>query len=191
REFVLSVTPALSGTKVEIEFLGLTDKKGNKADPVVIAIPNDKIMLGNAKIIKEDLIALDFSAEVAPSAVLPEKYLINGEAPNEVSLQENRFEIHLHLPEAMILGDSVAVEIKSIAGKEGGENQGLKKVLFYDDGIEELYMLNPQLIQILHQYELDETTTEKDAFTIKDQDINLQPLVSQTHPKLLQLVLDK
>src|SRR5690606_29655005 len=86
---------------------------------------------------------------------------------------------------------SIEVEVKSITGKEGKENQGLKAMLFYDDGIEELYMMNAQLIQILHRSDLDKATTEKAVFTLKDQDLDLQPLVNQTDPKLLQLVLNK
>ena len=190
-EFSFTTHRAMTENKIKILLLGLEDLRGNKADTIIINIPNDKIDLGEASIIKEDMIQLTFSAEVDPANSLqPTNYLVNGQPPHEVILGENPYELLLHLQKPLTLDDSVGVEIKTIKSREGKENQGLVENLWYDDGIEDLYILNPQLIQILHTTALEKAQTEKTIFTLKDQEIQLKPLVNQTDQRMLQLILN-
>ncbi|MEX2592118.1 MAG: lamin tail domain-containing protein [Anditalea sp.] len=192
REFILTTSHPLKENTIQLLLVGVADLRGNKADSIFVEIPNEKITLGATTIVKEDLIQLVFSAEVDPaSAVHPDSYRVNGDLPLEVLLQERQFEILLQLPKVLSLGDSVLVEIKSIKSKEGKENQDLTDSLLYDDGIEDLYVVNSQLIQVVHKAALTKENSEQTIFSLRDQEIKIQPLVNQTDQRLLQLVLDK
>src|SRR5690606_23876145 len=50
---------------------------------------------------------------------------------------------------------------------------------------------NARLIQVLHDMELDKASTEEALFALKDQSIDIVPLVNQSNPKVLQLVLSE
>src|SRR5690606_12489482 len=116
---------------------------------------------------------------------------INGLPPQALIPGDQNFELFLALDKELILKDSVTLEIKSIKSKEGKENQGIVQKLYYDDGIQDLYFLNPQLVQVIHKSGLEKPQTGHKVFSLKDQDIKIQTLQHQTDPRLLQLVLDQ
>jgi hypothetical protein len=192
RELILTTRDLLKENIIQLVLIELVDLKGNKSDSIQIDIPNDKITLGSATLVQEDRIQLAFSAELDPAhAVHPDNYRVNNNLPQEVQIKETQFEILLQLSNNLSLGDSVRVEILSIQGKEGKVNQNLETTLFYDDGIEDLYLPNAQIIQVLHQTPLAEKDTGQANFSLRDQEMQIQVLVNQTDPKVLQLVLDQ
>src|SRR5690606_9431408 len=111
-------------------------------------------------------------------------------SPKAVSPGEHNFEILLTLENVLALGDSVTVEVLAIKSSAGKENIGIVDRLLYADGIQDLHILNPRLIHVLHKSALDKAEAEKAVFSLKDQDVNIQTLLHQTDPRLLQLVLD-
>lgn len=191
-EFLLTTLLPITQDQVHILILGLTDTKGNTADSISINLPNDKIYLGEATIIQENRIRLSFSAEIDPETALkPENYSVNNTPPLEVLAEEKKYEILLHLNNILTLKDSVTVEIKTIKSIGGKQNQGLLQKLWYDDGIQDLYAINSQLIQLIHDEELEKSSVEEAVFQLKDQEVNIRPLVNQTDPRVVQLILDQ
>lgn len=191
-EAILITEESLTGDSIRLLISGLTDLKGNRSDSLLVEIPNDKITLGEATIVREDQIHLIFSADVDPSTSLqPDHYRIMQDMPRLVTLGEVPFELFLHLNSELNQGDSLMVEVLSIKSKEGKTNQNIRAALFYDDGIAALFVVNGQLIHVLHHLDLDKNEVEQADFAFMDDGPRIQPLVNETDPKLLQLVLEQ
>jgi hypothetical protein len=81
----------------------LADLNGNQSETVTAEIQNENITLGAASIINETLLQLVFTKRTDPiSTVLLEKYLINGQIPEEVHVQDTQFEVLLSLSKPLL-----------------------------------------------------------------------------------------
>lgn len=191
-KFIISTSYELIENTIRVKFLELKDLNGNASDSVSITILNNKISIGKASVVNEDQIQLAYTAKVDPATgILPGNYVINGQHPKEVIIDDNEYEITLSLSKPLLLMDSVFVEINTIKSKHGKESHALIQILWYDDQIEDLFVINPQLIQALHKAALDKSSAEEAVFTFRDQTIQLQPIINQSDPRVLQLALSQ
>ena len=189
-ELLVSSPYELTENLILLTLQNLTDLNGNPAETINVNIQNDQVRLGAAYIIKEDLIRLVFTQRLDPSStLLPENYLINEQKPAEVSIQDNQFVIMLSPRAPLSLHDSVLIEINPLTSLDEKEGQKAVKQLWYDDQVEDLFVINPQLIQVVHTTALNKTGTESGLYQLKDQPTHLQPIINQSDPRLLQLAL--
>lgn len=189
-EFLITSTQEITTDLVRITIQSLADLNGNQSETVTAEIQNENITLGAASIINETLLQLVFTKRTDPiSTVLLEKYLINGQIPEEVHVQDTQFEVLLSLSKPLLLLDSVLVEIRSLKSIHGKESQDIVQRLWYDDQVEDLFVVNPQLIQILHKIELDKAFAESGVYYLQDESTELQPIINQSDLHVLQLAL--
>jgi hypothetical protein len=189
-ELLISSPYELTENLIRLSLQSLMDLNGNSSHTINVDIPNDQVKLGAASIIKEDLILLAFTQKVDPSQMLlPDKYLVNGQTPAEATLEDNQFEVRLSLEAPLPLLDSALIEIHPLQSLDGKEGQRIAKQLWYDDQVENLFAINPQLIQVVHATALDKAATESGVYQLMDQTTHLLPIINQSDPHVLQLAL--
>ena len=189
-ELLVSSPYEMTENPIRITFQGLTDLNGNVSETINVNIQNDQVRLGAASIIKEDLIQLGFTQRIDPNSnLLSDHYLINGQIPVAVTFQDNQFEVMISPKAPLPLLDSVLIEIRPVTSLGGKEGQKIIKQLWYDDQVEDLFVVNPQLIQVVHTTALNKNDTESGLYQLKDQLTHLQPIINQSDPRLLQLAL--
>ena len=189
-EFLITSAQEITANLIRLTLQNLMDLNGNQSEIVTVEIPNENITLGEASIINEDRIQLVFSKKLDPaSAVLSENYLVNGQTPEDVHIQDNQFEVVLSLGKPLLLLDSAVVKIRTLKSIDGKESRDIVRGLWYDDQIEDLFVVNPRLIQILHKTDLDKAFAENGVYHLKDETIQLQPIIIQSDRRVLQLAL--
>src|SRR5690606_15309704 len=187
---MISSPQQMTENLIRLTFSSLTDLYGNRTESLSVDIPNDQVKLGSAFIIKEDLIQLVFTQKMDPArTALSTPYLINGRRPKAVVLQESQFDVGLLLSHTLPLLDSATVEIEPLVSALGKDLSKSICQLWYDDQVEDLYFVNAQLIQLVHSKALDKEAAENVGYHLKDQDVQIQPIINQTDTRLLQLAL--
>lgn len=175
---------------VRLSLQDLSDLNGNVSQLLTVDIPNDQVKLGSAFIVKEDHIRLVFTQKIDPHLMqLPEQYLINDRKPVKVITEDNQFEVSLSLEAPLSLSDSALIEVHPHRNMDGKEGQKAVVRLYYDDHVKDLFVINPQLIQVVHATALDKKAAESGVYHLKDQSTQLRPIVNQSNPHLLQLAL--
>lgn len=192
REFIVTSRYILTENTILILLEELKDLAGNRSDSILTEVDNRSMRLGELVVVDENRIQLVFTALLDPAtSLLASKFRINGQTPKEVDIGQNGFEAMLTSSQPFLLKDSIAIEIFELKSQEGKETGSLLTKTWYDDQIEEVYVKNSQLIQVLHQLALDKASAEGGLFSLIDQFIEVEPLVNQSDPKLLQLILSE
>jgi len=192
REFIITSRHQLTDNIIEILLEELKDLAGNRSDSILIEVDNRSMTLGELFVVDENRIQLVLTALLDPApAMLASKFRINGQIPKEVNIGQNGFEVMLTSSQPFLLKDSISIEIIELKSREGKNSESLLTKIWYDDHIEDVYVKNAQLIQVLHHIALDKAADEKDPFLIKDQSIDIVPLINQSDPKVLQLILSE
>src|SRR5690606_37800884 len=110
--FIIVTSYELIENIIQLMLKELKDFNGNTSDSIKITILNDKIAIGKAFIINQNTIQLTLTAKIDPaSGILPGNYVINGQRPQEVAINDNEYEITLSLSKSLLLVDSVSVEV--------------------------------------------------------------------------------
>lgn len=189
-ELLVSSASEMTANLIHVSIQNLADLHGNRTEAIQVNIQNDQVKLGGSSIITEDLIQLTFTQKMDPDfTLLPDKYLINDQTPEEVKLQDNEYEVWLSLRNSLLLRDSVLIEVHPIKSLHGKEGQAASRQLWYDDLLEDLFMINSQLIQLVHTDALDRSAAANGIYRVKDLAIQLQPIINQSDPRVLQLAL--
>ncbi|MEX0882859.1 MAG: lamin tail domain-containing protein, partial [Cyclobacteriaceae bacterium] len=181
-----------SGAALGINFPHIMDQSGNVGENIGQEVILERFHIGQLKIYHERELILTFTDFLDPVTVqFPDQYLVNEMVPSQVELMGNGYEVRLHLPQPLALGDSVDLRVHQLKNLEGEEKSNLSFHGYYHDGIQEIRVPQAQLIQVFHEMALDKSWPFHEAFRLMDSEMVVEAVLNQSQPEQIQLILNQ
>lgn len=168
-----------------------TDMYGEMIEEVTYIFSNDLMHLADIRILNERELMLRFTDYINPvTGIFADTYEVNGRKVGGVEIEETGYETRLKLQKDLTLGDSIILKIGKISSASGKVNQEIIFRSFYTDRISELWVQQPQLVQLIHEVPLDLSHAFEGDFEFLEESIAVEAWVNESHPEQVQLVLE-
>ncbi|MCC5937612.1 MAG: lamin tail domain-containing protein [Lunatimonas sp.] len=160
--------------------------------PISYLLVNTKLRLQDVRLVDAQRMRLAFTDFLDPAmALLPDRYLINGRAVDEVEIEQEGFLVWLAWKEPLKLGSSwelVLGPLQSLSGKALGQ---VTQSGNYSDGIVDRWVSQAQTAVLVHETALPLESALQGRFELEDEDIEVDAWVNRSQPRQIQLVFSK
>ncbi|WP_143959539.1 lamin tail domain-containing protein [Litoribacter populi] len=181
-------TPAIDYSQLEL--WEIADLLENIADYITLDLGGKNLEIGRMEIISPNHVLLTFSDFLDPkTSIFSDRYFIQGSHPSSVEIEENGYQVSLHLEQNLILMDSVFAEISVLKNMAEARFTDLRDQLIYEDGVEHIDIQTANSLMIHHAVPV--VLLEEMAFQFEESDISIQAFTNQTAPELTHLILSK
>ncbi|MCH7401461.1 lamin tail domain-containing protein [Belliella kenyensis] len=168
---ILSFESSLPEKLLEIQFDRISDTFGNVTELLSTTIDNSTIRLGEILILSPNELMLSFSQFYDPvSASISSQYRINGLTPSFLEIQENGFSVKLGISNTLSLNEQVLVTAREIKNENLLLGMPDEQMIFYIDGIREIFAIAEDRLILSHEYSLDLDSFDQKDFSLEDSD---------------------
>ncbi len=187
--FLLQSHTTLVSHPLQLEIEGAQEAaSGEITELLHYELANDEIYFPQSFAEDPNHFLLRFTDLIDPATSLQTSlYTINGQTPKDITISDNGYEISLMLEEALVLGEQIQVNLKSVKGISGKESQDLNLDQTYHDQINFIEVVDTKKIQLLHDVPLDREVADGLNFNILDETIDIAPQLDPEDAKILWL----
>jgi hypothetical protein len=185
-----SVTPWAQGL-LDIRISGAKDERGNPLSPLVYEADNTTVALGEVKIWGEREVQLFFTQHLPEDQVYkPDQFSVNGIKPLSVKRGESGFDFHLGLIDPLQRNEWIRFTYSSAEKDAEILNPQISIDHLYEDAILDLWAESSKSIQVLQEVPVDIELPWLGDFTFIDRELLIHPIVNQSDPTRLQLIME-
>ncbi|RZS95914.1 lamin tail domain-containing protein [Cecembia calidifontis] len=183
-----SIDPFPKGS-FPIHLENLRDKNGTVTPLTTAVMDNSYIEIGETLFIRPDQLLVSFSHEFLESSVTQtSNFLLGNQNPIAIETLENRFQAILTFRNPFNLNSFLVLEARGIQNKDQIGREGmLRRSFAYRDFIEDLFLIEQDIIDILHELDIDPSSISAPSFKIEDfEEVSFEVLLPS--PARIQLI---
>ncbi len=185
-----SKTPLPKGL-IEINIFGAKDEKGRMLEPLTYQKDHSLKAIGEARIWGEKEVQLMFTQYLQEDhEFTPDQFSINGLKPEMVRKGDLGYDCLLSLSNSLQLNGWLQFTYSLQGNDEGIPDSQISLELLYDDAIQDIWVENSKSISVVQQVPLDDSDPWLGDFKLLDNEVAVFPILNQSDPTRLQLVMD-
>lgn len=182
----------LNSDLIRIQLPMVQARTGEISRDEAYELDHSQFAVSKLEIWDHQTIQVTFTDFPDPGSILfPENYRIGMQAPQEVRLMENGYQVSISLNETLMVGDTLQASIASLKGTNGKASLPHAASVIYDDGILDLWMENAQLVHIRQHISLNKNFPWEGDFYFLEDDRVLEALLNQSKPEQIQVIIDE
>ena len=174
---------------LSIHLENLRDLTGTVTPIITTLIDNSKIDLGEVVFVRSDQLLVSFSQQFSESSVSQtSNFLLGNQHPIAIETLENGYQVLLTFRNHFNLNTLLVLEARGIENNEKQSDESpLRKSFAYKDFIEDLFLIEQNRIEILHEINIDPASIRPENFKIEDlEEISLEVIFPS--PSRIQLI---
>ncbi|PSL01930.1 lamin tail domain-containing protein [Cecembia rubra] len=155
---------------LSVQLENLRDKNGTVTPIITVQVDNSKIDIGALLIVRPDQLLVSFSQEFLESSVSQTgNFLLGNQSPISIDVLENGYQVLLTFSNEFNLNTLLVFETKGIIDKELNSGEvPMRRSFFYRDFIDDLFLIEQDRIEIIHEIDIDPNSVLADGFKIED-----------------------
>lgn len=174
---------------LSVQLENLRDKNGTITPIITALIDNSNIDIGEAVFVRPDQLLVSFSQQFSESSVSQtSNFLLGNQHPIAIETLENGYQTLLTFRNQFNLNTLLVLEARGIENRDqqSGEST-LRKSFMYRDFIEDLFLIEQDRIEILHEIDIDPSSIKPENFKIEDLEEISMEVIFPT-PSRVQLI---